>query len=210
MWLRVKPIEQLAERVPGTDNVVGEEKPAAVEGDVFAGVLAKSGGVPANIPGSWPQFRGKNFDAINDENVSLAKKWAEGEPKILWGIDVGEGYAGAAIFDVALDGDPAQGHGLGRWSEQQHKQRRGKPSAIDSLRHDASPKGGWGTAFRGGRCPGSTTQIMNGAKGQRKRVAAAGGRFLSSPPAFSHFHDQGEECLVHRPRLGRKWNHKPW
>lgn len=99
LWLRVKPIEQLAERVPGTDNVVGEEKSTQVEGDVFAGVLAKSDGVPANIPGSWPQFRGKNFNAISDENISLAKKWGEGEPKILWGIDVGEGYAGAAIFD---------------------------------------------------------------------------------------------------------------
>lgn len=99
LWLSSGPKEEdLKARVPGTDTE-GVEIPPPEVFDPSLGKLVKSDGVPANLPGAWPRFRGKNFDGINDEEITLAKKWADGEPKVLWGLDVGEGYAGAAILD---------------------------------------------------------------------------------------------------------------
>ncbi len=46
--------------------------------------------------GDWPQFRGPNRDNISTE-AGLLKAWPAGGPKVLWKIDVCEGYAGAAI-----------------------------------------------------------------------------------------------------------------
>jgi len=89
----------LAERVPGTDNVIGEEPSSQVEGDVFSGKLVLSDGVASDLPGSWPRFFGSDFDGIGKEKVTLAKSWSDGEPRIIWGIDLGEGYAGAAVLN---------------------------------------------------------------------------------------------------------------
>ena len=99
LWLRTRPERELAERVPGTDNVIGEEPALVVEGDVFSGKLVASDGVPADLPGAWPRFRGENFDAISKEKMTLARQWGEGDPKVLWGVDMGEGYAGAAVLN---------------------------------------------------------------------------------------------------------------
>ncbi|MCX6345335.1 MAG: PQQ-like beta-propeller repeat protein [Armatimonadetes bacterium] len=96
----------VSERVP-------EPVPAAASGQTPATPITTVPGAPANVPGgtplttssaeppavagSWQQFRGANFDAINTETTPLSTKWAAGEPKIFWGIDVGEGYAAAAV-----------------------------------------------------------------------------------------------------------------
>lgn len=98
LWLKTEPGIDLMERIPGTDNVVGEET-IKIEGDVFAGKLTVSDGVPADLPGAWIRFRGGNSDAISSETLTLARSWDEGEPKPLWGVDMGEGHAGAAILN---------------------------------------------------------------------------------------------------------------
>ena len=86
----------LEERLPGTDRPPGSAQSAetAVE---LVGTLEKGEGVPAGFPGSWPRFRGPNFDNINREKVKLARKWGPEGPPRLWDLEVGEGYAGAAI-----------------------------------------------------------------------------------------------------------------
>ena len=98
LWLGNDAAKDLKERLPGEDNrtktVAEEDEPIKITGR-----FVKYDGVPANIPGAWPRFRGPNFDAIsNDENVTLARSWPEGGPKMLWSIDVGEGFAGAAVL----------------------------------------------------------------------------------------------------------------
>ena len=65
----------------------------------IAGTLVKSDGVPADLPGAWPRFRGPNFDAVSAEKVTLAKAWPAEGPRVLWSVDVGEGYAGAAVLE---------------------------------------------------------------------------------------------------------------
>lgn len=111
MWLDTGPNEDLMERIPGTDTADLETLPSEDVSAVSSGRLIKSDGVPANLPGAWPRFRGENFDGISDEKVSLAKTWGEGEPKELWAIDVGEGYAGVAVLNgrvYILDYDAAE------------------------------------------------------------------------------------------------------
>jgi len=49
------------------------------------------------LPGTWPGFRGSLSDGVSEDGTMLADVWPEGGPTHLWSVDVGEGYAGAAI-----------------------------------------------------------------------------------------------------------------
>jgi outer membrane protein assembly factor BamB len=98
VWLSADAARDLKERLPGEDNrtkVLAEEN----EPIKIAGRLIKFDGIPAEVPGAWPRFRGPNFDAIsNDKNITLARSWPDDGPTVLWSLDVGEGYAGAAVL----------------------------------------------------------------------------------------------------------------
>lgn len=97
LWLSVGLKEDLDLRIPGTDTAGLEILPDQELPAVSAGKLVKSDGVPSDLLGAWQRFLGEDFDGISKEKISLAKKWGK-SPKKLWAIDVGEGYAGAAIF----------------------------------------------------------------------------------------------------------------
>lgn len=47
---------------------------------------------------NWPQFRGPHRDAISRE-TGLLREWPDGGPKVLWKLDVAEGYSAAAVYD---------------------------------------------------------------------------------------------------------------
>jgi outer membrane protein assembly factor BamB len=97
-WLSANPAKDLQKRLPGEDD----RKKAVVDADEpvkITGQLTKYDGKPADLPGAWPRFRGPNFDAIStNENVKLARSWPQSGPNVVWSIDVGEGYAGAAVL----------------------------------------------------------------------------------------------------------------
>jgi outer membrane protein assembly factor BamB len=97
VWLNADAAMDLTERIPAPKADI---KTPQDEGDAvkIKGTLEKFAGVPANLPGAWPRFRGENFDAVTTEDVSPATTWPANGPEVLWSIDVGEGYAGAAIF----------------------------------------------------------------------------------------------------------------
>lgn len=99
VWFTVGSGKSLTRRIPGTDRAAGAGGAASSTNAVLAGQLIKSNGVPADLPGTWPQFRGPNRDGISLETVSLSKSWANAAPKELWAVDVGEGYAGAAVVN---------------------------------------------------------------------------------------------------------------
>ena len=64
----------------------------------------------------WPQFRGARRDAISNE-TGLLRQWPADGPKLLWQVQVCEGYAGAAIVgDRAYfeDYDKTAANWLGR------------------------------------------------------------------------------------------------
>lgn len=61
---------------------------------IFLWLFALAGAAGAE---DWPQFRGPNRDARSSE-TGLLRSWPEGGPRVLWSLDVCEGYSGAAIF----------------------------------------------------------------------------------------------------------------
>jgi outer membrane protein assembly factor BamB len=96
LWLSADAAVDLKERLPGGDNrpqsAAGGSEPIKISGALF-----KSDGVPADLPGAWPRFRGANYDAISPEKVSLSRTWPPEGPRVRWSVEVGEGYAGAAV-----------------------------------------------------------------------------------------------------------------
>jgi outer membrane protein assembly factor BamB len=97
VWLGADTAMELTQRLPIAENApqVTLDKGGTKK---LRGELVRFDGVAADLPGAWPRFRGANFNGISSENVTLAKKWLADGPKILWSIEVGEGYAGAAIL----------------------------------------------------------------------------------------------------------------
>lgn len=100
VWLSADAAIDLTERVPPVQQAqqVRQTRPDESEPVKIEGELVGFDGVPADLPGAWPRFRGANFDAISNEKTSLARTWPAVGPPVLWSIEVGEGFAGAAIF----------------------------------------------------------------------------------------------------------------
>jgi outer membrane protein assembly factor BamB len=97
-WLYSNPEIPLKIDVPGKDN-----KPAslvAMGASVNIGQYSqKSLGRASAIKGSWPRFRGVDFDNISKETVALSNDWGESPPKILWSVNLGEGHAAPAVIN---------------------------------------------------------------------------------------------------------------
>lgn len=81
-----------------------EERASSVNDSAIAaktalngGQLTRFGGMPADLRGAWPGFRGRDRDNISRDGPTLAQQWPVPGPKVLWSVDVGEGYAGAAV-----------------------------------------------------------------------------------------------------------------
>lgn len=82
-------------RIPGTDAAPGGD--AGGGNPVLAGKVIPGEGKPADLTGDWPQFRGPNRDGIATGFAKLSRDWKAAPPRELWGITVGEGYAGVAV-----------------------------------------------------------------------------------------------------------------
>jgi len=98
VWLSSDAGSELTYRIGGTDGTPPEKVADTNEPVKIAGELATFDGVPADLPGGWPQFRGPNFDAISTQEIKLARTWPAAGPKVLWSVDVGPGYAGVAVL----------------------------------------------------------------------------------------------------------------
>ncbi len=96
-WFHPGVAHQLQSRVPGADRTnqaVGGAGPAIR----WNGHLVKSNGTASSLPGSWPCFRGTHLDAISRDTTPLATTWPAEGPKVLWNIEVGEGFAAPAVW----------------------------------------------------------------------------------------------------------------
>ena len=94
VWLSVGPGHALHARIPGLDRPLelAEQVAAPLKGTLTAGE-----GRPADLPGSWPQFRGERLNGIGEPAGPLARQWSQGAPPVLWSVELGEGYAGPAV-----------------------------------------------------------------------------------------------------------------
>jgi len=125
------------------------------------GKLTKGDGVPSDLPGSWPGYRGPQRDGVSRENVRLAREWPKGGPPVLWEVAVGDGHAGAAVhagrvyildYDTAREEDAlrclslADGREIWRWSygvriKQNHGMSRTVVAVTDDFVVALGPKG---------------------------------------------------------------------
>lgn len=94
-WLRHDPVSDLVMHVPGMDGAPARE--AVVETVRIGSDFRIGDGLPSALPGSWPGFRGAAFGPIDTDGVALADRWDDGQPRVSWQLELGEGHAGAAI-----------------------------------------------------------------------------------------------------------------
>lgn len=97
-WLTRGPGTSLTLRLPGADQRPAMAS-AAGSNPVLAGKVTRGPGQPASLPGAWPGFRGVARSGASVETVRLAQTWEAGGPRELWGVDLGEGYAGPAVLN---------------------------------------------------------------------------------------------------------------
>ncbi len=97
LWMSADAAPQLELRVPIAANA-----PDGSAGQIDVVTQAERttyDGTAADLPGAWPRFRGVNGDDIGRVDVTLARNWPAEGPPALWSVDLGEGYAGAAILN---------------------------------------------------------------------------------------------------------------
>lgn len=95
-WLFRDPTDNFQVSMPGADN---RQAGTLVQEIVRIGEHFNLFGNKApEMNGSWPRFRGANFNNIVSEKQNLKDRWAPDEPKILWSVKLGEGHAGPAIY----------------------------------------------------------------------------------------------------------------
>lgn len=96
-WIALMPQSRLEERLPGQDGS-DQAKLAQVEVVDLRGQFTPGPGSPAtDVTTDWPRFRGPSLDAISTDGTPLARQWPSQRPTQLWSIELGEGYAGAAV-----------------------------------------------------------------------------------------------------------------
>ena len=160
LWLSADAAVDVQARLPGADNK--PERSAAKDEPVkIVGTVTQLDGVPADLPGAWPGFRGPNRDAVSPEKVSLSRTWPSEGPRVLWSVDLGEGYAGAAVlggkvyvldYDQANQADAvrcfslADGREIWRYSypvkiKRFHGMSRTVPAVTDKYVVTLGPKG---------------------------------------------------------------------
>ena len=94
-WPRSDP--RLTTRIPGTDQAPGAANGASGGNPVLRGQLQPRTGKPASDTAAFTQFRGIHRDGLATSTSKLARSWNPGQPRQLWSIPVGEGYAGPVI-----------------------------------------------------------------------------------------------------------------
>jgi outer membrane protein assembly factor BamB len=100
-WLAHDPVRDFKKSLPGTDN-----RPPRADsltelvhiGEYFY----EAGGTLTEGIETWPRFRGSDFDNISKSKIKLIDGFGGQVPEILWSLDLGEGHAGAAIYQGAV------------------------------------------------------------------------------------------------------------
>jgi len=93
------------------------------------------GKAPTEFKGSWPRFRNSTLDGVSRDKTPLLEQWPSGGPKILWALDMGQGYAGPVIHKgrvYVLDYD--EGYTRGRDEDSIDPLRRGDVLRCLSLK----------------------------------------------------------------------------
>jgi outer membrane protein assembly factor BamB len=107
--------KHILQPLPSPDGIVNEKKDENIvsggaadnSGKKFTVIrtmpegasLEKGKGKPSQTKDSWPCFRGVKRDGIGSDSVELSRAWPKGGPPVVWELELGQGYAGAAVRD---------------------------------------------------------------------------------------------------------------
>lgn len=100
-WLDVIPSSKIKMRVPVESNLLIKTSTSEADFEHFAsgGEFKKFDGVAsATLHGTWPCFRGSLRDNVVHDEVRLLEKWTTNLATVLWSVELGEGYAGPAVY----------------------------------------------------------------------------------------------------------------
>lgn len=93
--LHTKPPE-FAMRLPEVKSAAEAKPYIPIKGTLTSGNTVT--GTHDSTAADWSNFRGENYDAISAEKTPLRKDWSDDrKPPELWGLPLGEGFAGAAV-----------------------------------------------------------------------------------------------------------------
>lgn len=98
-WIVSDPTADFTLSEPGMDDYAEAEP--GVEEEVIIGEFFQSfpgAGVP-ELEETWTRFRGERSDNIYSGSVPLKESFGSGSVDLLWSVEMGEGHAGAAIFE---------------------------------------------------------------------------------------------------------------
>lgn len=98
-WYLFKdPTRKFTESLPGKDNRGADS--TMVRDTVNIGENFKLFATEeSSLKGTWPRFRGADYDNIEKNSVPLMNSWTGAQPEIRWSVELGEGHAGAAVWD---------------------------------------------------------------------------------------------------------------
>jgi len=96
-WSEVEPYQSLLMRLPGREHATRPVQRAPAVN--IEGQFSAFEGSPADVAGSWPCFRGPDFDNVCRDSVPLLEEWGAEGPEVLWAVDLGDGYAGPAVHN---------------------------------------------------------------------------------------------------------------
>lgn len=97
-WLLKDPTSQFTVSNAGDDKR-GVDSAAVNEVVNIGEKFERFGTSVSNYKGTWSRFRGADFDNMVKNSVPLMDKWTADQPRILWSVELGEGHAGAAIYE---------------------------------------------------------------------------------------------------------------
>ncbi|MFW5871289.1 MAG: PQQ-binding-like beta-propeller repeat protein [Verrucomicrobiota bacterium] len=158
-YLTLDPVRYMVMRVPGMDGAARMKAEEAEEVNIGEH-FAEYGGSAAELAGRWTGFRGPARDNTVAAGETLLDRLPENGLEPLWSVELGEGHAGAAVWDgrvYVLDYDEearadalrcfslADGQEIWRrWYQvtlkRNHGMSRTVPSVADGLAVTIGPK----------------------------------------------------------------------
>ncbi|MBN1925260.1 MAG: PQQ-binding-like beta-propeller repeat protein [Prolixibacteraceae bacterium] len=96
-YLLFNPAREIVPSQPGMDN--RGKGNAIAENIVIGEHFERFSNTIPELKGTWPRFRGADFDNIHKTVTGLIDDFSGNTLQILWSHELGEGHAGAAIFE---------------------------------------------------------------------------------------------------------------
>jgi outer membrane protein assembly factor BamB len=96
-WIGFNPTQNFIVSEPGRDSyfLAGGDNEIVVIGQHFERFTNNE----TSFRDIWPRFRGERSDNIHLSNIPLINTFGKQSPEILWSVELGEGHAGAAIYE---------------------------------------------------------------------------------------------------------------